>query len=383
MADTPPASAQALLPAWARLPLAVGAGVITALGMAPYDLWYLGFAGLVAALWLFRAAPGGMQAIGTGWAVGLGYFGFALGWIVEPFMVDAAATGWMAPFALVGMAGGLALFWALPFWGAGHAGRYSLAVLVTSWAAAELARGYVLTGFPWALVSYIWVPVTPIQWVSVVGPYGLTYATLGIAATFASALWWRNLPRALAGVTALVALFLGGLALTPAAQDPGDRPTVRLIQPNAAQHEKWKRDMIPVFFNRQIGFSEAPPTSGLRAPDLIVWPETALPMLLADAGDALAVVGGAGGGAQMAIGIQREQNGRYYNSLITLGEGGNIGQVYDKHHLVPFGEYMPAAAVFQRWNIFGLASRNICPTCCLHLFGYCLCPGSFLTLEDL
>ena len=59
----------------------------------------------------------------------------------------------------------------------------------------------------------------------------------------------------------------------------------------------------------------------------------------------------------MAIGIQREQNGRYYNSLVTLGEGGGIGQVYDKHHLVPFGEYMPAAAVFRRWNIFGLAAR--------------------------
>ena len=84
-----------------------------ALGLAPYDLWYLGLAGLIAAFWLFASAPKGLYAVGTGWGVGLGYFGVSLGWIVEPFMVDAAVTGWMAPFAQFGMAGGLALFWGL------------------------------------------------------------------------------------------------------------------------------------------------------------------------------------------------------------------------------------------------------------------------------
>lgn len=328
-----------------------------ALGMAPYDMWHLSFAGLVAALWLFRAAPGGVSAVGTGWAVGLGYFGFALGWIVEPFMVDAATTGWMAPFALFGMAGGLALFWALPFWGAGHAGRFALPALVTAWAATELARAYVMTGFPWALVGYLWAPVAPIQWVSVIGPFGLTFATLASAAMFASALWWADLKRGLAGGALLCALFLGGFALTPEMQDLSDRPVVRLIQPNAPQHEKWQPDRIPVFFDRQVGFTGAPPTTGLTAPKLVVWPETSLPMLLHNSADALAVISAAAGDAQLAVGIQRESAGRYYNSLVTFGPDPLVNQVYDKHHLVPFGEYMPAAAVFRRWNIAGLATR--------------------------
>jgi len=347
------------LPRWARLPLALGCGVLLGAGAAPYDLWYLAFLGLVGAVWLFSAAQRALFAVGTGWMVGLGYFGFSLGWIVEPFMVDAEATGWMAPFALFGMAAGLALFWALAFWGAALSRRLPLVALVLTWSAAELARSYVFTGFPWALVSYLWLPVPPVQWVSVFGPHGLTFVTLAAAAAFAAAL--RSRPgrlRALGtGVALLAGLFGGGLLLTPAPQDLDGRPVVRLIQPNAAQHEKWDREMIPVFYRRQVTFTAAPPAPGQAAPDLIVWPEIALPMLLHQAADALGEISHAAGQAQVAVGVQREEEGRYYNSLALVTGEGALAQVYDKHHLVPFGEYMPAAALFRRWNIFGLAAR--------------------------
>jgi apolipoprotein N-acyltransferase len=357
MAENAPALSGRQLPPWARLPIAMASGAVMALAMAPHDMWYFGISGLIAAMLLFKASPGGLRAVGTGWAVGLGYFGLALGWIVEPFMVDAATTGWMAPFALVGMAGGLALFWALPFWAAAHSGKWGLPVLVTAWAASELARGYVLTGFPWALISYIWAPVASIQWVSVLGPYGLTFVTLVMAALAASALWRGDLRRGVASVMTFAAIFVGGWALTPPEQDLTGQPVVRLIQPNAAQHEKWQREMIPVFFNRQVSFTSAPPTQGLDAPALVIWPETALPMLLGQAADSFDMITQAGKGAQMVLGIQRAEGGNYYNSLVTLDGAGTVAQVYDKHHLVPFGEYMPAAAVFQRWNIFGLAAR--------------------------
>ena len=359
MADTQPGTAgPALLRGWARLPVAIGVGALMALGQAPYDLWPVAFLGFVAAFWLFRATPGGVVAAGTGWAIGLGYFGLALGWIVEPFQIDPA-TRWMAPFGLVGMAAGLALFWALPFWAAGQARRDALPLLVLGWSAAELARAYVLTGFPWALVAYLWIPATPIQWVSVIGPHGLTLVTLSAAALCAAALPPGG-PRAKPAVAALVlvvALFAGGAALLPAEPSEDGRPVVRIVQPDAPQHEKWDPAKIPVFFDRQIAYTEAPPTGALASPALIVWPETALPMLLARAGDALAVMADAAGGARLAAGIQRGGDGVYFNSLVTLDASGRLGQVYDKHHLVPFGEYMPAAGVFARWNIFGLAAR--------------------------
>lgn len=332
------------------------------LGAAPYDLWYCAFAGLVAALWLFRVAPRGVNAAGTGWMVGLGYFGFSMGWIVEPFMVDAAETGWMAPFGLLGLAGGLALFWALAFWGAGQASRRQVAALVLAWTAAELARGYVLTGFPWGLVGYMWLPVAPIQWVALIGPYGLTFLTLAAAALLALALPGReppHAPRALPGMlgaTLLLVLFAVGQMLVPPLQDTTDRPIVRLIQPNAPQHLKWQRDMIPIYYQRQMDYTAARP-EGAPEPDLVVWPETALPMLLHQAGDALGQISLLAGDGQAVVGLQREDQGRWYNMLALMGPDGDLKQVYDKHHLVPFGEYMPAKALFQRFNIMGLAAR--------------------------
>ncbi|MGR3272643.1 apolipoprotein N-acyltransferase [Thalassococcus profundi] len=335
---------------YARLPLAIGAGALFALGQAPFDLWPVALCGLVAGVWLLDRHMPAHSGAGIGWGFGLGYFALALSWIYEPFQIDAAATGWMAPFAVVGLAGGLALFWALAFWATARTGR--LWALIPFFAGAELMRTYVLTGFPWALLPYVWAPTNAIQWVSVVGPHGLSLLTAGVAVLVVQALRRRNLGFG-AGAAALVAGLIGGGALIkPAPQDLADRPVVRLIQPNAPQQEKWRRDMIPVFFNRQVDLTAAGPPA-----DLVVWSETALPMLLANAGEALAVIRDAAGPVPVVVGVQREEAGNYYNSLVAVQPGTEVYQYYDKHHLVPFGEYMPMASVFARFNIFGLATR--------------------------
>jgi len=106
--------------------LAGGAGAIAAFGQAPYDLPFLMLAGLIAAVWLFKDRATPLQAAATGWAFGTGYFMHALQWIVSPFMVDPVRHGWMAPFALVLLAAGLALFWGLAFWLARRISRADL-----------------------------------------------------------------------------------------------------------------------------------------------------------------------------------------------------------------------------------------------------------------
>ncbi len=335
---------------YARLPLAIGAGALFALGQAPFDLWPVALCGLVAGVWLLNRHMPAQSGAGIGWGFGLGYFALALSWIYEPFQIDAAATGWMAPFAVVGLAGGLALFWALAFWATARTGR--LWALIPFFAGAELMRTYVFTGFPWALLPYVWAPTDAIQWVSVVGPHGLSLLTAGVAVLAVLALRRRSLGFG-AGAAALVAGLIGGGALIkPAPQDLAGRPVVRLIQPNAPQQEKWRRDRIPVFFNRQVDLTAAEPPA-----DLVVWSETALPMLLANAGEALAVIRDAAGPVPVVVGVQREEAGNYYNSLVAVQPDTEVFQFYDKHHLVPFGEYMPMASVFARFNIFGLAAR--------------------------
>ncbi|WP_299793271.1 apolipoprotein N-acyltransferase [uncultured Marivita sp.] len=326
-------------------------GAAFALGQPPFDLWWVAVSALVGVFALLHWDHRPKSAAWTGWVFGVGYFSLSLHWILEPFQVDAATTGWMAPFALVGLAAGLALLWALAFW-LGRRVGFGPFFIAVSWAALEFARAYMLTGFPWGLVGYVWAPTGMAQWHAVIGPHGLTLVTLLVAALIAQGVVTHAPLKVGGGIFAVAALYGAAIWMTPGSQDQTDRPVVRLIQPNAPQHQKWDRNFIPIFFNRQVDF-----TAQLPKPDLIVWPETAVPNLLDMAGPALEVIADAAAGTPVVLGIQREEEGSYYNSLITLDRTGAVSELYDKHHLVPFGEYMPAASLFARFNILGLAAR--------------------------
>ena len=98
-----------------RLALAAAAGAASALAQPPLSWPIVLFLAMPLLLWLLDGTAGPRAAFAVGWAAGAGHFAAALFWIVEPFLVQPEIFGWMAPFALVGMAGGLALFWAVPF----------------------------------------------------------------------------------------------------------------------------------------------------------------------------------------------------------------------------------------------------------------------------
>ncbi|WP_292289933.1 apolipoprotein N-acyltransferase [Marivita sp.] len=326
-------------------------GALFALGQPPFDLWWLAVASLVGIFVLVQRDLRARSAAWSGWLFGTGYFTLSLHWILEPFQVDAAATGWMAPFALVGLAGGLALIWALAFWAGRRVGGGGFGIALC-WALAELARAYVLTGFPWGLLGYLWAPTPVAQWQAVIGPHGLGLVTGLVAALVALGLTRRSWITLAGGIAMLAGMWGAGLVITPPPQDLTGRPVARLIQPNAPQHQKWDPAHIPTFFNRQVDFTAQQPR-----PDLVVWPETAVPNLLDTAGPAFEVIAQAAAGTPVVLGIQREEQGRYYNSLVTLDNTGAVADLYDKHHLVPFGEYMPLAGFFARFNILGLAAR--------------------------
>ncbi len=293
--------------------------------------------GLVLAFLLVPAAQG--RAGWYGWLIGVGYFAFTLRWIIEPFLVDPVRHGWMAPFAIIGLAGGLALFWAAAFWLARRfAGASPMAMI---WAAVfltavELARGHVLSGFPWALVSYSLVGTVWDVWLAWVGPYGLNFLLFGVAAVTAYSLQrgWTLIWPALVGV--LFATF-GMQAVTPSAPAPLAE-VVRVIQPNAPQHLKWDRDWMGVFFDRSIEL-----TAAGEGADVVIWPETSVPTLVEYAQPAFERIAGAANGAAVVAGIQRREGDSYYNSAVVLDDDGAVADLYDKAHLVPFGEYVPLA----------------------------------------
>ena len=326
-------------------------GAVAALGQAPWGLWPVTLIALALVYGFFERATGWRQGAGLGLAVGTGYFLIALSWIVEPFLVDVARHGWMAPFAVLGLAAGLALFWAGGL-GLGRAMGGGVAGFAGGLGLTETARGYLFTGFPWARPGQVLIDTPLLHWSSYLGGLGL----LALLLLAAVALWRAVQGRAdgIIGCVAVALFWPLGAWLTPDGSAPDEAPTVRLVQPNAPQHEKWKRDKVQEFFDRQIAFSSA----GDIRPDLIVWPETAVPVMLNDAALTLEVISDAAGGVPVVVGLQRYDGPRLYNSLALVEAGGTVASIYDKHHIVPFGEYMPFGDVMARFGIYGLAASQ-------------------------
>ncbi|QXT39558.1 apolipoprotein N-acyltransferase [Gymnodinialimonas ceratoperidinii] len=336
---------------------AATSGAVAALALAPFNFWVLLFPAfaLIAALVVSAATP--REAGWRAWAAGAGWFAVSMHWIVQPFFVDPVATGWMAPFALVLLAGGLALFWTLAGWlsarlCAGPARALVFAGLLTL---TEALRGVVFTGLPWAEPGHGLIASDALALSAYLGPYGLTLFALTLS-TLAAVLY-LNRHRALSVLPLALGTLIGLLPLAAPAPAPDpDAPILRVVQINAPQHLKWQREMIPVFFERGLSLTAAAP-GPLGAPDLVVWPETSLPNLLDRSEAARAQIAEAASGAEVLIGGQRYAGREPRNILAHLDSAGEVASVYDKHHLVPFGEYLPLRGWAERLGLRGLAQQ--------------------------
>jgi apolipoprotein N-acyltransferase len=346
----------ASLTGWRRAAIAVVAGAATALAQPPVSQPAVLFLALPALFWLVEGARGKRDAFAIGWLAGVGHFAAALFWIVEPFLIQPEVHGWMAPLALVGMAGGMALFWAVPFalaraWRPGLGRLLALAAL---WTLADYLRSHLLGGFPWGLVAYAWVDTPVMQVEALFGPH-----LLGLLTLVAALLPATGRPTAMAVAAALVAVGWGygawRLAQPLAARAPPY--VVRLVQPDADQREKWLPGMEQVFFERHLALTTAP---AAPTPDVTIWSETAVPFLLGRDRALLARSAAAAAPGRLILGIRRVEAGpdgdRWFNSLAVLEADGGTAAVYDKHHLVPFGEYIPLPGLLRRLGIPALTT---------------------------
>ena len=330
-------------------------GAVAALGQAPWSIWPATLFGFLVIFWLLGAARSLRRAAWIGWAAGTGYFAIALFWIVEPFLVDIARHGWMAPFALVFMAGGFARFWGAAF-ALGHwfgGGRWQVLAAMLWLAAFEMLRGVVLTGFPWATIGHVWIGAPPAQLAAWGGAGALTLLTLMIAAAP------MMLPRPVAGVLAGAAVLALGWGFGEARLSSIDVAmtdhTVRVVQPNAPQHQKWDPAYIETFLRRQLAMTAEPAETPL---DLVIWPETSVATRLDHAEQIVPALALAADGVPLIFGGNDLVDGTYRNTMVLLDGAGEVAARYHKHHLVPFGEYIPLGDFLSDLGIAGMAARD-------------------------
>jgi apolipoprotein N-acyltransferase len=353
---------------------AFAAGGLSAIGFAPLGLWPVMLAMLAVFIHLLWRAPDRKGAFKIGYAFGLGQFAVGLNWIAHAFTYQDSMPPWLGyPAVLLlacylGVYPGLAALigWQL---GCGRPSLFAL-FLACAWLLTEYLRATLFTGFAWNPLGVVWLGTGVDQLAIAIGTYGL-----GLLAMLAGgALWWaahRQWRQA--------ALLMGGLALVAALGQwrahriaSADRAppiaTIRVVQPNINQNEKYEPRLEELNFRRLAGLSDDRPTGDM----LLFWPEAAVPAVLdlepawrariaslLQPGD-LVMLGGdkyhyreAGGVIDTAV-----LDGAN-NSLWVLDARAQLLGRYDKAHLVPYGEYLPMRPLLSAIGLSRLVPGSI------------------------
>jgi len=362
------------------------AGALSAAAMAPFHFWPVLFLTLPVLFWALddigpesadRHAPTKRlrSAAWRGWVFGFGYHVAGLYWIGFSFLVQAERFAALMPFAIAGLTAALGLFFAFAaaaYVLANHRVNgliprlFLLALVIMS---AEWLRGHILTGFPWNVLGYaLTMPLPLMQWAGLFGIYGLTAITV-VTLTAPLVLAAAPLDRPLRAITAITIAPLA-LAFLYGTWQLSQHPTtfhsdirLRLVQPGFSQQDKFDQAKYGQIFRRHLEMSHRSAwqhASGGKQPAThVLWPEAAIPFLIRRHPSALTAIRQSlpsemqiiAGGFRIDIppDVSTAEISRYrlFNSALVIRGDGKVTSIYDKIHLVPFGEYLPAQRVLE------------------------------------
>lgn len=329
---------------------ALAAGAALPLAFAPFDLFPLTFISL-ALLFLLWQGNTAASAFRSGYLFGVGQFGVGVSWVFVSMHEFGGVSIGLGVFLTMLFVLFLALFPAAVGW---LFARYflpqqklltTLLVLPALWTLAEWCRGWIFTGFPWLVVGYSQVDSPLVGFAPVIGVYGISFATCLVAASLVIvATHWRMTLR---WVAPIIILIFGAAAVLKAGawSEPAGVPIrVSLLQGNVSQDLKWLPEQRQPTIDSYLSLTRANWDS-----NLIIWPETALPVFKHQAIELLEQLGdeAQANGSEVFIGmpVMNMLTKRYYNSMVSFGAE---EQTYSKQHLVPFGEFIPLASVIGR-----------------------------------
>ncbi len=382
---------------WRKALLALLLGALSVLALPPINLPFILIFTMPSLIWLldgayntslkkqndnkygfiskvFKNISSARPAFWVGIHFAFGYFFVGLFWIGEAFLVEAERVVYLLPFAITLMPLLLSIFWGLAclvariFWTTSPI--KNVIIFTFSLTFFEILRGNIFTGFPWNLLGFAFdFSTAMLQSAAIWGIYGLTFIVILLSTGFAIFADARYKPRSVFMVlfTGFLVLWVGGSArLYYSPTQYNDKIYLRLVQGNIAQKDKWRPEMREAIANRYLELSAKKTTDkdeGLNKITHLIWPEAAMPFLLRPESsfmreaisllkqDAFLITG--------AIDKQNiDGNITYFNSILVFNSSGNRVGKYNKHHLVPFGEYLPYAKLLKKIGLEKMVSVN-------------------------
>jgi apolipoprotein N-acyltransferase len=339
----------------------LAAGVAMVAALPPFNLWPFMFAGFSSFYMLLSGAKTPRAAFAIGWLFGFGYFAAGLWWIANALLVEGNPFAWVWPLAIAGLPALLAIFPALAALVCARlTDRMRLEgflCFVAAFAFSEWLRGHIFTGFPWNLYGYAWSGwLAMAQTASVGGSYFLTLLTLfwcalpGFVAVSAISRPAKKKLLALGIITFAACAGYGYFRLAQTGTAYDSTVTLRPVQPNISQADKWNPHKVAENLRKMLALS-APDADKPEPPlTVIVWPETALEYEVLANEDARSLIRQTlaqyRNTVYLVTGLLRYEpepggKGKYFNSLAVLDRDLNIRAMFSKSHLVPFGEYIP------------------------------------------
>ena len=314
------------------------------LAFAPYDWPLMAFLSPLLFLLIIRQLSARQAAV-AGYAFGLGYFGHGVYWVYFSIHHFAYAPLWLAVLIMLGMIAILALYmgllgYLLNRYFMRHSGVRYLLAFPALWLDLEVLRSVLLTGFPWLSLGYSQIDTYLSAWAPLIGVLGVSYLIALIVGGGLCLLLEATRPYKLAAVFILLSILVSSHLLNKVEwTNAVDKPIkVALLQANIPQEIKW----LPSFRQRSIDIY-LKMTREQREADLIVWPETAVPVFYHRLKDSLMPVlreEARRYQSDIVLGLPVMPDGSsdYYNGLHSVRFQDDF---YLKRHLVPLGEYMP------------------------------------------
>jgi apolipoprotein N-acyltransferase len=334
------------------LPLVLAGGVAAAAVCWPFGflftqgqpIWWLQIASMIPLLYVLGRCRSAGQAFMRAAIYTAVWLACTFWWLYVALHIFGGLPSLLTVFAILALATALSLYYGLAavlyFRLQGAHPAWAAPVFASLWTMAEMARGTWLTGFGWGAMAYAHTEGPLATWIPLVGAYGVGALAVWCAATLAviSRTGWRQ------RVVLLVLLIMSqaGLGLNPTG--PNGRMTVALLQGNIPQNEKFDSGtgipMALTWYSQHLGAQA----------ELVLAPETAIPLVPQDLPegywDALRQhVSDSSAAVITGIPLGDDVLG-YSNSVVALTPGSTAVWRYDKHHLVPFGEFIPP---FFRW----------------------------------